>query len=154
MGGVVNESGWRHRRDPPHSVRNSHVKEQGGFRQSALPLAAALDRRAVEPAAPTDRADAQFMRRRMQLVARRLATAFALPRVRSIATRHTPKEPTMISRLSTIAATVAVLAAASLTFAAGAHQDALAVQAAAKSVRIVQLERVVVIAKRLPQAAR
>jgi hypothetical protein len=93
----------------------------------------------------------------MQLVAHQLAAAFALPRVRSIATRHAPKEPTMISRLSTIAATVAVLAAASLTFAAGAQQDALAVpgvHAAAKDVRVVQLERVVVIAKRLPQAAR
>lgn len=60
----------------------------------------------------------------------------------------------MISRLTAIAATFAIVGAASLTFAAGAHQDALVVQSAAKAMRVVQLERVVITAKRLPQAAR
>jgi hypothetical protein len=136
------------------SVRIFRAQQQAGFRQSAHRLAMSIDRADIEHSAATGRPAAQFRRSRVQLVARRLAAALALPRVRSIATRRPPKEPTMISRLSTIAATVAILAAASLTFAAGAHQDAPAVQAAAKNVRIVQLERVVVIAKRLPQVAR
>jgi hypothetical protein len=59
----------------------------------------------------------------------------------------------MISRLTTFAALFAVLAAASLTYAAGAHQTKTAAPvAAAKQVRVVQLPPVVVIAKRLPQA--
>jgi hypothetical protein len=58
----------------------------------------------------------------------------------------------MISRLSAIAATFAVLATASLAFASGTHQDTL--PAAKSVVRVVQLERVVVTAKRLPVEAR
>lgn len=57
----------------------------------------------------------------------------------------------MISRLTAFATVFSVLAAASLTYAASAQQ-AVPV-AAAKQVRIVQLERVVVVAKRLPQQA-
>ena len=60
----------------------------------------------------------------------------------------------MISRLSTLAVTFAVLATASLAIAASAQHEALATPAAAKPVRIVQLDTVVIIAKRLPQAAR
>lgn len=55
----------------------------------------------------------------------------------------------MISRLSALAATFAVLVTASLAFAANAHQDHHAV---AKAVRTVQLEHVVVVAKRNLQA--
>ena len=57
----------------------------------------------------------------------------------------------MISRLTAFAAVFSILAAASLTYVSAAPQAAPA--AAAKSVRIVQLGRVVVSAKRLPQAA-
>jgi ABC-type proline/glycine betaine transport system substrate-binding protein len=61
----------------------------------------------------------------------------------------------MISRLTALAATFAVLATASIAFAASAHQGALeAAAASAKPVRIVQLDTVTVVAKRLPQAAR
>jgi hypothetical protein len=58
----------------------------------------------------------------------------------------------MISRLTAIAATFAVFATASLAVAAGAHHEAPA--AAAKAVRVVQLETVVITAKRQPQASR
>jgi hypothetical protein len=61
----------------------------------------------------------------------------------------------MISRLTAHAVIFAALGTASLAFAASLHQEApLATGAASKQVRVVQLERVVVIAKRLPQAAR
>jgi Flp pilus assembly protein CpaB len=61
----------------------------------------------------------------------------------------------MISRLSAIAATFAVLATATLTFAAAARQDVQMAPAAAKPVvRIVQLDPVVVTAKRLPVGVR
>jgi len=61
----------------------------------------------------------------------------------------------MISRLTAIAAVFSVLATASIAFAASARQDAMMEAAtSAKQVRIVQLDRVVVTAKRLPQAAR
>jgi hypothetical protein len=61
----------------------------------------------------------------------------------------------MISRLTALAATFAVLAAGTLTFAAGAHQQSLAATAAtAKTVRVVQLERVVIVGKRSDVAAR
>ena len=60
----------------------------------------------------------------------------------------------MISRLTLSALVFAVIGTASLAFAATAHQAALAAPAAAaKQVRVVQLERVVVIGKRLPQAS-
>jgi hypothetical protein len=61
----------------------------------------------------------------------------------------------MISRLSTLATVFAVLATASLGYAASLPQASghAATAAAAKPVRVVQLERVVVTAKRLPQAA-
>lgn len=55
----------------------------------------------------------------------------------------------MISRLTALAATFAILATATLTYAASAHQATLNAPAvAAKQVRIVQLEPVVIIAKR------
>jgi hypothetical protein len=61
----------------------------------------------------------------------------------------------MISRLSAVAATFAVLATASLAFASGVHQDAVPAPAGANSaVRVVQFERVVITAKRLPGEAR
>ena len=61
----------------------------------------------------------------------------------------------MISRLTAFAAVFSVFAAATLTYAAGAQQAApvVATAAAATQVRVVQLEHVVVVAKRLPQAA-
>ena len=56
----------------------------------------------------------------------------------------------MISRLSALAATFAVIVTASLAFAANAHQGSFGV---AKAVRTVQLEHVVIVAKRSAQAA-
>jgi len=59
----------------------------------------------------------------------------------------------MISRLSTLAATFAILATATLSYATSVHQAAAAMPApATKQVRIVELERVVVTAKRLDTA--
>ncbi len=57
----------------------------------------------------------------------------------------------MISRLTTFATAFAILATASLGYAASARFAALdaPAAAAAKPVRIVQLERVVITAKRL-----
>ena len=61
----------------------------------------------------------------------------------------------MISRLTALAATFAVIGTASLGYAANARQAALEAPAAVtKQVRIVQLERVVVTAKRLDAVAR
>ena len=60
----------------------------------------------------------------------------------------------MISRLTAHAVIFAVLGTASLAFAASLQQEAPTVPSATKQVRVVQLERVVVTAKRLPQAAR
>jgi hypothetical protein len=57
----------------------------------------------------------------------------------------------MISRLSALAATFAILGTTSLAIAASAHQPVHA--PVAKAIRTVQLERVVVHAKRLKQAA-
>ena len=55
----------------------------------------------------------------------------------------------MISRLTALAATFAILATATLSYATSVHQATpVAPAAEAKQVRIVQLERVVVIAKR------
>jgi hypothetical protein len=63
------------------------------------------------------------------------------------------QEPTMISRLTLNAAIFAIIGTASLAFVASARQPAAATpQVAAKQVRVVQLERVVIIGKRLPQA--
>ena len=58
----------------------------------------------------------------------------------------------MISRLTALAATFAVLATASLAFAAGSHPADTA--GATKQVRVVQLERVLVTAKRTAPAPR
>jgi hypothetical protein len=57
----------------------------------------------------------------------------------------------MISRLTTFAALFAVLATASLSFAASAQHPSAnaAAAAAAKPVHVVQLERVVVVGKRI-----
>jgi hypothetical protein len=96
----------------------------------------------------------QLVRVRVQFVAGRLARRGATSRVRSIATRHTPQEPTMISRLTLNALVFAVIGTASLAFAATARQAGLATPSAtAKPMRVVQLERVVVVARRLPQAS-
>ena len=59
----------------------------------------------------------------------------------------------MISRLTLSALVFAVIGTASLAFAATAHQAAIASSAAAKQVPVVQLERVVIVAKRLPAAS-
>jgi len=61
----------------------------------------------------------------------------------------------MISRLTAHAVIFAILGTASLAFAASLQQDMSGTSAAttsAKPVRIIQLERVVITAKRLPQA--
>jgi len=59
----------------------------------------------------------------------------------------------MISRLTAHAVIFAILGTASLAFAASLQQEASTNAAAsAKPVRVVQLERVVITAKRLPQA--
>ena len=61
----------------------------------------------------------------------------------------------MISRLTAFAALFAVLATATLTFAATAQQSVAAAPAAvAKQVRVVQLERVVIVSRRLPANTR
>lgn len=59
----------------------------------------------------------------------------------------------MISRLTALAATFAVLATASLAFAPNAHQGRGVAAAAAQQVRVVQLEPVVVVAKRVRRTA-
>ena len=60
----------------------------------------------------------------------------------------------MISRLTAVAATFAILATATLSYATTAHQTvAAAPSAGAKHVRVVELERVVVTAKRLQASA-
>jgi len=56
----------------------------------------------------------------------------------------------MISRLSIAAACFSVLASASLTYAAGMHVAA----APAAHVRVVQLDPVVIVAKRAPLSPR
>ena len=59
----------------------------------------------------------------------------------------------MISRLTFQAVIFAIIGTASLAFVASAQQPVgAAAQASAKPVRIVQLEHVVVIGKRSPQA--
>ena len=60
----------------------------------------------------------------------------------------------MISRLTLSALVFAAIGTASLAIAAHARQSSIGLQHAAKTVRIVQLPDVVVVAKRLPQAAR
>jgi hypothetical protein len=60
----------------------------------------------------------------------------------------------MISRLTAIAAIVSILAAATLTFAADLPLGVAAARAAATQAQVVQLERVVVTAKRLPAESR
>ncbi len=60
----------------------------------------------------------------------------------------------MISRLTAFAATFAVLAAATLTFAAGAQQPASSRAPQAKQVRVVQLETVTIVGHRSDLAKR
>ncbi len=60
----------------------------------------------------------------------------------------------MISRLTLSALVFAVIGTASLSFAATARLPAHEAPAAAKQVRVVHLERVVVVAKRLAPEAR
>lgn len=59
----------------------------------------------------------------------------------------------MISRLIAFAASLAIVAGASFAFSASAQQAAPSV-AAKQAVPIIQLERVVVIGKRVPADAR
>ncbi len=59
----------------------------------------------------------------------------------------------MISRLTALASMFAVIATTSLAFAASAHHGKFDTPAAAELVRVVQLERVVVVAKRIPKSA-
>jgi hypothetical protein len=59
----------------------------------------------------------------------------------------------MISRLTALAATFAVITTTALAFAASAQQGRLETSAAAEAVRVVQLETVVVVGKRLPKSA-
>ncbi len=61
----------------------------------------------------------------------------------------------MISRLTTLATCFAVLATATLSYAASTQQSAITAPAAvAKQVRIVELERVVITTKRLSAPTR
>ena len=60
----------------------------------------------------------------------------------------------MISRLAIAAAVIAAIAAASLTLAADLPRVAPASHSAAKPAEVVQLERVVITAKRLPEQPR
>ncbi len=61
----------------------------------------------------------------------------------------------MISRLTALAATFAVLATATLAFAASAPQrDASARAASAQPMKVIQLERVVITGKRVAAASR
>jgi hypothetical protein len=60
----------------------------------------------------------------------------------------------IVSRVTALAALFAVLATASLTFAADRQAGAPAARAAADEAAVVQLERVVVTGKRLAAAAR
>ena len=60
----------------------------------------------------------------------------------------------MISRLTAFAATFAVLATATLTFATAAHQPSVTRASQAKQVRVVQLETVTVIGHRSDLAKR
>lgn len=57
----------------------------------------------------------------------------------------------MISRLTTLAVSFAVLTTASLAFAASSYESA---PVAAKPAQVLQLERVVIVGKRLPQDQR
>ena len=57
----------------------------------------------------------------------------------------------MFSRLIALAASLAIVAAGSFAFTASAQQLA---PSAAKPVRVIQLERVVITAKRLPPGSR
>ena len=60
----------------------------------------------------------------------------------------------MISRLTAFAATFAVLAAATLTFATAAQQPAASRASPAKQVRVVQLETVTIVGHRSDVAKR
>jgi hypothetical protein len=60
----------------------------------------------------------------------------------------------MISRLTAFAATFAVLAAATLTFATAAQQPAAGSAPQAKQVRVIQLETVTIIGHRSDLAKR
>lgn len=60
----------------------------------------------------------------------------------------------MISRLTALAATFAILTTGSLTYAASTHLATHSAPSAAKQVRVVQLDRVVITAKRADSAGR
>ena len=62
---------------------------------------------------------------------------------------ETHKEPTMISRLTALATVFAVVATATLAFAANSASDQAAIQNAAATMPVFQLERVVITGKRV-----
>ena len=86
-------------------------------------------------------------------IATRFRAGLAAPRVRSIEAPHESLEHIMISRLTVVTATIIALAAGSLALASSAHREGVVASSAAKQTRVVQLETVVITAKRLPQEA-
>ena len=93
------------------------------------------------------------MRHTLQFIAIHFARALVAPKVHFNANPVPPKEPTMTSRLTAIALIFAVFSTASLAFATTLHHDAQT-KPAAQQVRVVELERVVITAKRLPREVR
>ena len=93
------------------------------------------------------------MRHTLQFIAIHFARALVSSKVHFNANPVPPKEPTMTSRLTAIALIFAVFSTASLAFATTLHHDAQA-KPAAQQVRVVELERVVITAKRLPREVR
>jgi len=85
----------------------------------------------------------QFRRGFLQFIATRSRRRVAAPKVRFIATRNEPTEPTMFSRLTAFAAIFAVVTTASFAYATNVkqhHHDA----AAKASTPVIVFERVVV----------
>lgn len=93
------------------------------------------------------------MRHTLQFIAIHFARALVSSKVHFNANPVPPKEPTMTSRLTAIALIFAVFSTASLAFATTLHHDAQT-KPAAQQVRVVELERVVITAKRLPREVR
>ncbi len=103
-------------------------------------------RRAVRPSAP------QLMRRAAHPVASRLAGIALRPR---LASPQCASQPSMIiSRVTALAILFAVLATTSLSFAAGRQARVPTAPRAVDAAAVVQLERVVVTARRLAAEAR
>jgi hypothetical protein len=94
----------------------------------------------------------QFMQAAVRSIACLFSCESAGSRFRFIPTRTNPAA--MTSRLTAVAFSFAVLATASLAFAKGSHVHASATHATAAQTQVVQLERVVVTAKRLTAVSR